>query len=792
MDLEFMAYPQGAPEYNVSLELTCRVIVILDASVSAIDTFIYVKPGDSGTFVLNIKNLGNVDDAYAMEVRPLTVFYSGDDWESLGWDFYKDTHLSGGYFELGPKYVANATLEVEVPAKALPNERLDFEVVLQSAASYSLRKELRITLWVLPYSAIRPTVPDNHISISPGMSQRIMVNVANEGNTAENVDLDVLGALNGLDLSINGGPADEFSFSITPGSTLTVPLVISVPERTPALTTSVFSLLPLTTTPDGGIPMNLTVTVLEHHELHVSIEAEPTEIGVNARGDAVLSGTFRVANLGNGPEAIRAKLLLPGEFTGDAWVHPAAIGAGGSVLGSLNYSIPQGTTFGNYSLVLRIESATSPPLFTPYDMELEHIVDRVRGVEMGVLPSDLFKLHTGENGTIEVLVTNLGNGPEIIRLLGDEMDFPQEWFVLDKGGRLTVQGVVKVADDETPDTFTRTMSVEGLDYSTVSGYQGLLDLLSSGGVLPSGSPVELGDYNIDVEVYIPSITVVRIVPDENAILGGLSSVRVEVRNEGHIPARNVQVTITDGGLWMETKTFRTIRSGETQTAVFLWNPETPDNVLSASVESDFIRNSESKQVSMSVSEPGTGGGGSSMILVAVMGLVAVGGGMGVMVMKRRSGKDEDPWADDDDEDERSVQTVAPEEPVAQEPEVETPRGPSQVAQRYGYGQGGQQYQGQGHPQQGQTGYGQQYQRQGYGQRPGYGQQYGQAGYGGQYPPQGAAGITCGKCGTVAPPGKKFCRGCGSPLGGGGPVGCKKCGARLPPDSKFCDECGTTV
>src|SRR5919109_41413 len=50
------------------------------------------------------------------------------------------------------------------------------------------------------------------------------------------------------------------------------------------------------------------------------------------------------------------------------------------------------------------------------------------------------------------------------------------------------------------------------------------------------------------------------------------------------------------------------------------------------------------------------------------------------------------------------------------------------------------------------------------------------------------GVTCGSCGRLNRPGRKFCAECGSPLA----VACQTCGAANEPDERFCGECGTAL
>ena len=58
------------------------------------------------------------------------------------------------------------------------------------------------------------------------------------------------------------------------------------------------------------------------------------------------------------------------------------------------------------------------------------------------------------------------------------------------------------------------------------------------------------------------------------------------------------------------------------------------------------------------------------------------------------------------------------------------------------------------------------------------------------------GQPCPKCGTLVPPGTRFCPGCGNPLGAppaaaGGPP-CPKCGQPTPAGVKFCPNCGASL
>jgi membrane protease subunit (stomatin/prohibitin family) len=56
---------------------------------------------------------------------------------------------------------------------------------------------------------------------------------------------------------------------------------------------------------------------------------------------------------------------------------------------------------------------------------------------------------------------------------------------------------------------------------------------------------------------------------------------------------------------------------------------------------------------------------------------------------------------------------------------------------------------------------------------------------------GVAGVTCGKCGAQVGPGK-FCAECGAPLAPPGPKFCSGCGQPWTPGAKFCPGCGTSI
>ncbi len=49
-------------------------------------------------------------------------------------------------------------------------------------------------------------------------------------------------------------------------------------------------------------------------------------------------------------------------------------------------------------------------------------------------------------------------------------------------------------------------------------------------------------------------------------------------------------------------------------------------------------------------------------------------------------------------------------------------------------------------------------------------------------------VTCGKCGTSSPAGKKFCAECGTML----PQVCPSCGEPVTAGQKFCPECGSAL
>jgi len=839
-----------------SLELGMRTIVVYAVTSYVPEPVLRVAPQETGNFTIKISNIGNVPDNYQVSVQLRTVFYSGDAWESMGWDVEREVKLSDFYLQLDEDANSTIFLTMRIPDTAFPNEKADLVItVVSENAPFSANIEIPLTIQVAEVSKLVMTTTDAQRDVLPGEQVIVRVSVDNQGNVPEHFSMEIVKAAvasDGWDFVFKGSEEDLVEGLFLPANVqTTMDVRVTVPSDARADELSIISVKPVLISGKRTDPLNLTFKVRPVHHINVSLDSE-----LSVPADAVdTSFTFTVRNRGNSNESVLVSITwigstvdmgMRGGDTEGVTTRSLLMNPSENTQVTVDVTLGEGTIAGLYPVTVQVQDGNRadpqvPPVKVTVDMEV------LRYEEVSAT-FQLLKADAYVNDVLDGVMTveNLGNAPELIMIEDDivftpaaadeegYIGFEEHVFVLQPGQNRKVFGIFVVDRvDGVPGVdgeYDITAIVKKAEYTSSTPLPPIpgnpVELIDVSTVIVGNMTyplVEVEDLSTSIDISAPDIQLQVVFP-ETITVGGLSTVKAVVLNNGDVEVRNIKVALFIDDVQTSTRTFRTIRPGNSLNAVLLWTPQSdkvdirvvldPEGMFEGD---DLADNSRLTTVTAAA----TGGIGSNGIYLLIGALVIVGAGGGggvVMMRKRKKGTEEDPWDDDDDEG----RDVSPGTDAVDEPGYDAGAsgdgGPDpEFAARYGqqqpqygqqqpqYGQQQQQYgqqqQGYGQQQQGygqrQPGYGQrpQYgQQQQYGQRPQYGQQqpgYGQPpGYGG-----GGGGARCSKCGAANAPGKKFCGECGGPLAAAAPAGpkrCGTCGSMVAPGKKFCGECGGAV
>jgi len=850
LKVNLTAASRAAATVTSSLELTTRMVIIYSVSMEVSEPRQYVLPETKGNYSITIRNTGNIEDDYIITPALLSIAYSGDTWESLGWSLEKDSKLNRSFIHLEPKESTELHFTVYVPSRAMPNERLMFELMVRSeVAEFSSHDTEIIDVIVKEMSKISIQAEKNEMFLDPGQTNTFRLQVSNGGNIIETLEMGMIKSAGGgglweLEWKESGEETLE-GLTLAIGDTRNVHLKVTAPEDSRVGETVVVAVTGTLLSTNYVPPYNLTIRINAVHDVRLGVgERFEETYEADIKPDTYLDIPVDVRNMGNDNESMIVSMisslegwsfdLTPNDPTGlENRSLKLQSNPGERREMTLRVTVPFGNWSGTYPFSLAVKgSETGQETFPMRTVTVNVTVPRVRGVAMELDRKD-FTLSPGGIFQGTGRFVNNGNGYEIIVPPDDTwLVLDRHYYALTPSSSVDFEYFLIIPKTEGESDDQVVFPVRSLDYDGTEGPHDALSFLSlntddgssSGSsdtfspILPEGTQfMNFFSTAINVSVRIPDISIRSPALPSSIQPGQLVSVRVQVENNGEIEANNVMVNLTVDGIVVASKTIRTILPGRSGTAVLLWTPtgEVDGITTSASLGgsiSDVDPTDNERTISVQMA---TQGGGIMDSPAPILGMVVlVGAVVGGIVMSRKKGSgSDDPFDDDDDDDgytaPGSGDDYAGDDGAAtQDPQAEGQQQQAygygaggaaggaaygqqqgqqgQYAQRYGYGGGGQQ----------QAGYGQQ--QAGYGQRPGYGQQqagYGQQqqrGYGGGAPAT-AGGSRCQRCGSGIPAGKPFCPDCGTPAprpqaaAGGGP--CPQCGSRLLPGKMFCADCG---
>lgn len=173
-DSRFAPSDELAAERTVDLDIA----EVHAAGVEADETTVAVDRGETATLTVTLKNLGNTDDTFDLEVK-----------QDRGWDVTIDGQ-EGARTETDVSAAGSKTVSIGFSVPSSATEGSSNEVTIQAApASGGTQGTATVTLLVEPAYGAAINGPEDTIDASPGEQTTFTVTVRNTGNTEDTLTL---------------------------------------------------------------------------------------------------------------------------------------------------------------------------------------------------------------------------------------------------------------------------------------------------------------------------------------------------------------------------------------------------------------------------------------------------------------------------------------------------------------------------------------------------------------------------------------------------------------------------
>jgi len=377
---------QGDAFDLLDLDVTINVFYLMDMTIST--TEINSSPDATETVLVYVENLGNVNDTY--DLRPLGSYTS--------WVTLDNTTL-----EIDDGATGISTASILVNATFSGDYTIRFEVTSHGGGNVSevnviIRIELTYGVTLSPRKDDYPAAPDTAV--------RIEVKLTNDGNVEDTYDLSIAqtpGSLWDAHLEFN-------SLNVVGGEDAYFNVTVDVPLGVEAGTyrvnvRAVSTVSPLVPTPSTTIPLNISIAFAVN-------AIGPVDIISVFPGDSMTTQVV-IENEGLGRDAFQ--LSIDEAYVDWAVLESNVIVLSAGEVGSIDVIItpPIDAKTGTYVIPVMVVSVSDDSVDDIADIKVK--VRQVYGV-MVEPGSTWIEGPVDEYHTADIVVTNIGNGEDTIRL----------------------------------------------------------------------------------------------------------------------------------------------------------------------------------------------------------------------------------------------------------------------------------------------------------------------------------------------------------------------------------------
>jgi uncharacterized membrane protein len=535
-----------------TLSATVAVVPRVKIGLTLDDTPLkVVAPGGSVRFNLSVANQGNLRE-------PLPAILDVGGVLPTGW---RATWLPSSRIDVERGATVPAELRLDVPTDELGGVRdLTLRARVAGRADANTT-QVRVRVAAESQVELRPDATER--LVPPGGSRTFLIDVINRGAEPAPLTLsaDVRTAgpwgLTVLQPTVPSG-------GLPPGGRARLALVLRAPEDAPAgdrLEVPIVALDPAT----HRVLANASIVAIVDAASHLVIDADAYDLAWQPGVPLVLS--LPVTNRGNVDENVTLDVVqAPRGLVLQVALRPLALAAGANGTLQLTLRLPPDAVAGDHDLVLRPQGEVD------LNATSDEVVVRIRVPERRDLDvrldRDRFEARPGERLLLHADITNKGNAPVALRIVGAPpgwtLHVPANATPLAPGDARRIEAALLVPAQASVGPYAFDLRTRGPDDSAAG---------------PNATR------RVQIELVRADLRIVRIEPAEHWRPGDPVTLTVRVANVGNGPAQGVRVRLwVDGVEAGEGATIERLPGGREATVVLLWLPEGHASALRVSAE----------------------------------------------------------------------------------------------------------------------------------------------------------------------------------------------------------------
>ncbi len=521
------------------IRLGAILIVKYAISLDCIDPVKDVRSNATVSYMINMTNLGNIDETYSLTV----------DSYPAAWN----PHLSTEVVHLDIGETCRFYLNVTSPRNALANETARIPVTATSSSRPAIKSTVITTTLVEPmyFMDIECALP--YMTVYPDGNVTFQMRITNRGNDVDSATINATGLsaewAQGWKVYIEPfarilGPWEFADVNVTlqaPGNATARSAVSTTINATSTGNTSAFDYI------------KLTAIVLQKYGISVEC-ASPTSLALlpGARADFVV----KVMNEGNGHDLVRMRIayvepspaFTPTFMFDEMPIDEFPFGPFDNARFNVSATVPQGAPAGNYSVSCNITSQGGKFVVLSFNVTIL----QVHAATVRTLQSVYYSA-PGRSVKVTFDLLNKGNGPDhvLLSVTGAESSWIR-WH------------------DSCGDNYTLGMGQgkAGVYFyiivpnGTAPGYR-MFDIVASSGGMTIGS----GRINLTVE--LPELKIVSV-KHGAAKAGKWLTFEVTLANVARVPAGNVEVELTVDGKTVASDRMDILAPGASHSGALAW------------------------------------------------------------------------------------------------------------------------------------------------------------------------------------------------------------------------------
>jgi uncharacterized membrane protein/subtilisin family serine protease len=379
-----------------------------DVRVSAADSELHTDPSVLVDFFVTLRNRGNVEDTLDVSISSAPP----------GWT----ASIVSTTFTLDAGEDTRVLVTVIPPDNATAGERADITLTATSQGNTAKTQSTKLRTVVNQIFGLELSAPVDHLQLLPGAEGDYTLRIKNPGNGLDRYEILIpTGIAQGWWASI-----PEAYVSLDARSQEDAVFRLAAPAPALAGSSLEFTLRVKSTKSDMEVPVTLSAEIVQFYENDYEVTVREIEGEVGTKVTVPLT----ISNNGNG----RVDYVLSAAATEQSWqatfsTPSVTIEGYEWTQVEMTFTVPEEATAETHQLSIGVAPTGGEALEYNYSFT----VLQYHGLDLEVLSGDA-TITQGQTFSVDVRITNLGNGVEDVKLLVP--DLPAFWsFDLEEGDR---------------------------------------------------------------------------------------------------------------------------------------------------------------------------------------------------------------------------------------------------------------------------------------------------------------------------------------------------------------------